>query len=584
MSQESNLPEAQQPVASLEPQTAETPSPAPEADSQRQRVLIGSQRNPEAYRPKPAIAVVDPEQLQAENTDSPATEADPVAPAAASFKNEQPRKKDEDRADRNKDHAKKGNDRPQRNQAESEGENDDEEFPDRLSEDGLKSFKNVPLRPAGRIPVPKVKGKMSDDLEEEFSALFEGTEMESLMQNVDAVAAQAVLEPETKLKGKIVSIGNEDVFFDIGSRDQGIVSLRYFKEEPTIGQELDLTVLKHLPAEGLYELSLPLTAADVRDWEQIEEGMILNAKVIKANTGGLECEVNRIRGFIPMSQIAVFRVENAEDFVGQTLVCVVVEANPSRRNLVLSRKVMIEREREELREKLLKELEVGQVREGLVRKIIDAGAFVDLGGVDGFVPIGALSWGRVRHPGDVLSEGTRIKVKITKMDLEANRISLAYRDDADNPWSNIFERFEEKSAARGKVTKIMDFGAFVELMPGVEGLVHISELSHKRVGKTADVVQEGDWVDVFIQSIDPTARRISLSMKQLMPEPEPEYTASSEEGSEDTSGPTGRGKGKGKKAEVESVAVPLKQKQMHKGPLKGGTGSASEGDRFGLKW
>ena len=545
-------------------------------NSTKPKVLIGSQRNPEVYRPKPSIPAVDPQQAKAEpeKTESDAPVAEPLK--AASFTSDSFREK---RGPQTAENKRVNNQRPQRNRVETE-QDDSDEFPDHLSDDGFKSFKDVPLRNSNRVPVPTIRGKLADDLEDEFNSVFGDSEMEALMVNVDKVAAQTQLEPETKLKAKVLALSGEDVFFELGGREQGIVQLKQFKELPKPGQEWDVIVMKFLPEEGLYDLSLPLAAADVREWEQISEGMILNAKITGANTGGLECEVNKLRGFIPMGQIAVFRVEKPEEYIGQMLSCVVMEVNPMRRNLILSRKVMIEREREELREKLLTELEVGQIREGLVRKLIDAGAFVDLGGVDGFIPIGALSWGRVRHPSDVIAEGARIKVKITKMDLEANRISLSYRDDADNPWTNIYERFEEKTQARGKVTRLMDFGAFVELMPGVEGLVHISELAHKRVGQVSDILKEGDWVDVFIQSIDTPSKRISLSIKQLVPEPTPEPVA--EEPESDDDGQSVKGKGK---KDAESVAVPVSHKQKYKGgPLRGGTGSGGDGEKFGLKW
>ncbi len=533
-------------------------------DSSRPKVLIGSQRNPDQYRPKPTIPAVDPEQPKEkeESVEHPAQ--------AASFKKESfdGKKPQESRGNGEKSFSSP---RPRKG---SEGENEEDIHPDHLSDDGFSAMKDVPMRTSHRIPVPSVRGKLSDDLEDEFSALFQGTEMESLMSGVDKVASQAQLEPETKLKGKVLSLSGEDVFFDVGSRDQGMVPLKQFKTLPEAGQEWDVIVLKFLPEEGLYELSLPLAAADVRDWEQIQEGMILSAKITAVNTGGLECEVNKLRGFIPMGQIAVFRVEKPEDYVGETLQCVVTEVNPMRRNLILSRRVMIEREREEMREKLLKELQTGQVREGVVRKLIDAGAFVDLGGVDGFIPIGALSWGRIKHPGEVLSEGARIKVKVSRIDPDTNRISLIYRDDADNPWSNIYDRFQEKTQARGKVTRIMDFGAFVELMPGVEGLVHISELSHKRVASVAEVVNVGDWVDVYIQSIDSGGRRVSLSIKQLTPEVKPDATADSEEENAQVKG----------KSVPESYGKPIKPKDQHRGPLRGGIGSGSDGDKFGLKW
>ncbi|MCL2304751.1 MAG: S1 RNA-binding domain-containing protein [Planctomycetaceae bacterium] len=516
-------------------------------EDSRPKILIGSQRNPDQYRPKPAIPAVDPQQPQ-------------QAPASPSKKQRDFSREDDKPA--HTPHPRRG----------SEGESADELQADHLSDDGLSALKDVPLRTGHKVPVPSIRGKLSDDLEDEFSELFQGTEMESLMAGVDKIASQAQLEPETKLKGKILSVGNEDVFFDVGGRDQGTVPLKQFKELPEVGQEWDVIVLKYLPVEGLYELTLPLAAADVREWEQIQEGMILTAKITAVNTGGLECEVNKLRGFIPMGQIAVYRVEKPEDYVGDVLQCVVMEVNPMRRNLILSRRVMIEREREEMQQKLLEELQVGQVREGVVRKLIESGAFVDLGGVDGFIPIGALSWGRIKHPNEVLTEGARIKVKVSRMDPDTKRISLIFRDDADNPWSNIHERFQEKSQARGKVTRIMDFGAFVELMPGVEGLIHISELSHKRVGSVAEVLKVGEWVNVYIQSIDSTAKRVGLSIKQLVPEAQPETPADSEALARDENTP--------KKA--ESFGKPVKN--QHKGPLRGGIGAQSDGDKFGLKW
>jgi len=495
--------------------------------------LIGSQRNPDAYRPKPTIPV---EGATLPHT-PPQTATFPPSGVLA------PSKPVED--------------------------DPDDEHPDHLSAEGEKKLKNVPVKPIHAVSIPKLRGgKMSDDLEAEFDAVFGNSDsIESVLQKSAESAGAESLEPETKIKAKVLSVQGESVFLDVGTREQGVVLLKMFppEDEPKPGQELEVTVIRFLKEEGLYEVSVPLAAADVRDWAQVQAGMIVEALITKTNTGGLECEVNRLRGFIPISQIELFRVEDTAQYVGKKLTCVVEEVNVERRNLVLSRKAMLLREREEKRTQLLGELEVGQVREGLVRKIIEAGAFVDLGGVDGFVPIGAMSWGRIRHPSDVLTEGTRITVRIAKIDEGGNRISLIYRDDASNPWSNILERFQVKTLARGKVTKTTDFGAFVELMPGVEGLVHISELSNKRVANVKEIAKEGDWVDVYIVGIDTESRKMSLSMKQATAQnaPPPE----SVEGAE----------------EMEEETAPTKSKNTYKGPLKGGVESSS-GGKFGLKW
>ncbi|MDR0608695.1 MAG: S1 RNA-binding domain-containing protein [Planctomycetaceae bacterium] len=514
--------------------------------------LIGSQRNPDAYRPKPDIPVVDEEHSPNKaKTDSP-------------------------------DQAETAN-----NSTLSSAENTVGQ-PEPLTEGNDKSLRNIPAVTANRVPIPKIRaGKMSDDLENEFNAAFSGESLgeslDVLIRKSEAVADQEILEPETKLKAKVISLHGDSVFLDLGAREQGVVSLKMFPPdaEPQPGQSLDVTVIRFMQDEGLYDVSIPLAAADVRDWSQIHEGMVVEAKITKSNSGGLECEVNRLRGFIPVSQIELFRVEDIEQYIGQKLTCLVEEVDPERRNLVLSRRALLNQEREEKQKTLFAELEVGQIREGLVRKIIDSGAFVDLGGVDGFIPIGALAWGRIHHPSDVLTEGTRVKVRISKIDETTRRISLIYRDDASNPWSNIAERFQEKTLARGKVTKTMDFGAFVELMPGVEGLVHISELSAKRVGNVREVVKEGEWVDVYILSIDSETKRISLSIKQAVSiTPEPEIVSETTDGNKNATENAGVTETK----DSSAVQSTLKIKNPHKGPLKGGTGQATGGETFGLKW
>ncbi|MDR2115270.1 MAG: S1 RNA-binding domain-containing protein [Planctomycetaceae bacterium] len=541
--------------------------------------LIGSQRNPDAYRPKPEVPVVGDEPPKSETETSSTGLPEDV-------------KTDN-----------KTEDKTQNKNEDNSG------VTESLTEDGEKTLQNVSSAVSSavktRVPIPKIRaGKMSDDLEDEFNAVFSG---ESLGESLDvligkseAVADQEILEPETKIKATVISLYGDSVFLDLGAREQGVVSLKMFPPdaEPQPGQSLEVTVVRFMPEEGLYDVSVPLAAADVHDWSQIHEGMIVEAKITKTNSGGLECEVNRLRGFIPISQIELFRVEDTEQYVGQKLNCIVEEVDRERRNLVLSRRALLNQEREEKQKTLFAEFEVGQVREGLVRKIIDAGVFVDLGGVDGFIPISALSWGRINHPGDVLSEGTRVKVRISKIDETTHRISLIYRDDASNPWSNILERFQEKTLARGKVTKIMDFGAFIELMPGVEGLAHISELSAKRVGNVREVVKEGEWVDVYILSIDSEAKRISLSIKQAVSITE-ELESVQEEATESVSenqkaddlSPNGNNAAgeevaatKTESKKQEQVRSGLKVKNPHKGPLKGGTGQSAGGETFGLKW
>jgi small subunit ribosomal protein S1 len=242
---------------------------------------------------------------------------------------------------------------------------------------------------------------------------------------------------------------------------------------------------------------------------------------------------------------------------------VVTEANPDKRNLVLSHRAVMEREKAEAKEKLLAELEPGQLREGTVRSLQDFGAFVDLGGVDGLVHISQISWDRIKHPSEVLEVGQKVKVKIQKMDPQTGKISLVLRDLSENPWANAAHDFPARSRVSGKVTRLTEFGAFVRLGPGVEGLIHISELSHKRVFRVSDVLAEGQEVEVQVLSVDPEAQRISLSLKALEAKPTP---------------------AKVEEEPAEEPETPAANPKPRKVPLKGGIGGPATGDKFGLKW
>lgn len=411
-----------------------------------------------------------------------------------------------------------------------------------------------------RFPLPNLRDRLPAELEDEFQAALGDESLDELMGG-DALGDEQVLEEDSRHLGRIVAVHHDDVFVELGSREQGCVSIRQFDEPPEVDATLEVVVRRFNPEDGLYELTIPNRAVSVEDWSDIEEGMLVEAHVTGHNSGGLECEVNHLRGFIPVSQIALYRVEDLEQFVEQRFPCLVTEANPQRRNLVLSRRAVLEREKAEAREKLLASLEPGQIHEGVVRKLLDFGAFVDIGGLDGLLHVSQLSWGRVNHPSEVLEEGQTIKVKIEKIDRATGKIGLAYRDMLENPWDGADRRYPANSIFEGTVTKLMEFGAFVELERGLEGLVHISELSHKRVWRSSDVVHEGDKVQVMVLSVAPDAQRISLSIRQAVEPPEPV------------------------KKEDEPEPLPEKPRKHRRPdrPLKGGLGR-STGGGFGLKW
>jgi small subunit ribosomal protein S1 len=250
--------------------------------------------------------------------------------------------------------------------------------------------------------------------------------------------------------------------------------------------------------------------------------MIVEARVTDTNKGGLAVDVNGIRGFMPISQIDLYRVEDTQQFVNTRLRCHVVEVKASERNLVVSRRALLEKEREENREKLWQELAEGQVREGVVRSIRDFGAFVDLGGADGLLHVSEMSWTRVKDPGAIVKSGQTVKVVVLRIDRDRRKVSLGLKQLTASPWDDVGSKYPAGSVVKGKVTRLMDFGAFVELEPGVEGLIHISELAPQRVRRVGDIVQQDQEVQVMVLNVDVTQRRISLSLKAALPDPSPE--------------------------------------------------------------
>jgi small subunit ribosomal protein S1 len=323
----------------------------------------------------------------------------------------------------------------------------------------------------------------------------------------------------TQKRGRVLAIHGEDVFVDIGGRSQGVLSLVQFPEgKPAIGSEVEVTIEGYDRANGLLLLSPKGAAAARVDWSIVAEGMIVEARVTGHNKGGLEVEVSGIRGFIPVSHIELFRVEDLQPYVNQRLRCLVAEANPLEKNLVLSRRALLEKEREEAREKLWQELAEGQIRPGTVRSVKDFGAFIDLGGVDGLLHVSEMSWSRVEKATDLVQVGQQLQVVVLKIDRERRKLSLGLKQLLPSPWEQIEEKYPAGTLVPGKVTRLMDFGAFIELEPGVEGLVHVSELAPQRVRKVGDVVQPGQAVLFGVLKVEPSQRRISLSLKAAQEE------------------------------------------------------------------
>ncbi|MCI0491772.1 MAG: S1 RNA-binding domain-containing protein [Planctomycetes bacterium] len=417
-----------------------------------------------------------------------------------------------------------------------------------------------------QYPPPNIRSQLSPELDAEYQAALGDVSLDELLDQAGLVAPSEELASETRVTCRVASIHREDVFFDLGGGPyQGTVPLKQFDEPPVEGSQIELVVVRFNLEEGLYELSRPTAAVDIGNWDEVEEGQIVGVTVTGSNKGGLECQIAGLRGFIPLGQVSLYRIENPEEFVGQRLACVVTEANRDRRNLVLSHRAVMERERNEQREKTLSELAPGQIREGVVRSLKDFGAFVDLGGVDGLIHISQLSWDRVAHPSEVVEIGQKVKVRIEKFDPDTGKVSLSYREVGESPWEKVDQKYPVGLRVTGSVSRIMDFGAFVKIEPGVEGLVHISELGHGRVFRVADVVSEGQQVEVKVLSVDREKQRISLSLKALLEKPvkEDEKKISDED------------------LEPPADAPKPPKKATH---LKGGIGGPSGGEKFGLNW
>lgn len=418
--------------------------------------------------------------------------------------------------------------------------------------------------PAPLAPIKSDTG-FSDDIDAEIEAAISDFSMDDVVESSEA--SEQEIEANTRVKAAVTKIHEDNVFVKLSGQYEGVAALHHFKEPPKEGDLVEVIVRGLNKEDGLYELAVPGASIGIADWDDITEGAVVDARVTGSNTGGLEVTVNAIRGFIPASQIDRFRVEDFSVYINQKLPCVVVEVNPDKRKLVLSRRAVLDRENEEKRKELLKELEVGQLRDGTVTKLMDFGAFVDLGGVEGLIHISKISWSRVKHPSEVLTVGEQVRVKIEKIDEGANRISLSHRDTLEHPWEKVNDQFEVNEIVKGTVTRIADFGAFVKIGPGIEGLVHISELAYQRVAKVSNVVSEGQEIEVKIQSIDTETQKISLSHKACLAPPAPKTPAP----------------GKEKQPEVEEppreLAIPSSGE-----PLKGGTDRKSGGEDIGLKW
>jgi small subunit ribosomal protein S1 len=326
------------------------------------------------------------------------------------------------------------------------------------------------------------------------------------------------------VSGEVVRIDKDEVLVDIGYKSEGVIPSHELSirrsvdpaEEVSLGERVDALVLTKEDQEGRLILSKKRARFE-KAWRKIEvaaeTGEPVEGTVIEVVKGGLILDLG-VRGFLPASLVDIRRVHNLDEFKGQTLECKVIELNRSRNNVVLSRRAVLEEERKEVREQILERLQPGQIVEGKISNIVDFGAFVDLEGIDGLIHISELSWSHVNHPSEVLEIGQDVRVKVLDIDRERQRISLGLKQTQEDPWQKVLNEYKPGDVLEGKVTKVVAFGAFIEIVPGVEGLVHISELAEHHVETPSEVVTPGEEKWVRILEIDEERRRISLSIKR----------------------------------------------------------------------
>ncbi len=327
------------------------------------------------------------------------------------------------------------------------------------------------------------------------------------------------------VKGTITEIRENEIIVDVGFKSEGAIPASEFRgmEKISEGDQVDVFLEKLENQDGLVVLSKE-KADFFKVWDAIKDGYevqkVMEGRVARRIKGGLVVNLLGVDAFLPGSQIALRQVSNLDDLIGQSLSFKIIKINKRRRNIVVSRRIVLEEQREEQKKTLLRELVVGQVREGVVKNITDFGAFVDLGGVDGLLHLTDMTWGRIGHPSDIVSIGDRIKVKVLDFDTERGKISLGLKQLAPHPWDGVEGRFIVGERVKGKVVSITDYGAFIELEKGVEGLIHISEMSWTRhVKHPSKILSIGENIEAVVLKVDKEHQKISLGLKQVEPDP-----------------------------------------------------------------
>ncbi len=322
-------------------------------------------------------------------------------------------------------------------------------------------------------------------------------------------------------KGTVVAIHKDDIFVDVGGRSEGLLPAAQFSEDeplPKEGDEIEVVIERFDESEGILRLSRE-GAIQAATWDTLDRGQVVEARVTGHNKGGLEVTFGGIDAFLPISQIDTIRVEDLAPYAGEKFPCVVMEIDYSQQKVIVSRREYLKREAQKQAETLWETLHEGKVVPGRVRSILPYGAFVDIGGADGLLHVKDMAHTRVEKPEDIVHVGQEIEVRVLSFDRESKKIGLGLKQTQPDPWDGAEGKWPVGSTVSGRITRLANFGAFLEIEPGVEGLIPISELSYRRIGHPKEIVRDGDVVRVSVLNVDSQAKRIGLSLKQAGDDP-----------------------------------------------------------------
>ena len=402
----------------------------------------------------------------------------------------------------------------------NQGEAGQNDSPQTVSTETTTTQSSV-TRPGSEGSATAVASQREDEEEtrpagEDFGQLLDQFEQE-----------QSTLQEGEVVRGTVVGITERGVVIDFGYKSEGIVNPNEFMEDGKItvkrGDEVDVLV-KHMETGEGYPVLSRADAVRLRAWDDLEkaynDGSVIKGRVIERIKGGLRIDIDGIAAFLPGSQVDVRPIRNLDSLRDKQIEAKVIKLNRKRSNVVLSRKAVLEERDAGRKDQTLNQIEEEIIVEGQIKNLTDYGAFVDLGGIDGLLHVTDMSWGRLQNPSELFKVGDTVQVKVLKFDRERERVSLGYKQLLPDPWETIEERFPPATRITGKIASVADYGAFVELEPGVEGLVHVSEMSwSKRIKHPSKIVSAGDTVEVEVLSVDPRARRVSLGMKQVQENP-----------------------------------------------------------------